>query len=115
MFCLTLIFAAAIISAITAQRSPNGENASIQDAIIYAKSVTFVFADKNTGALKNALNSKMIEHPAFVSYIDDGTGLDAKVEMWAPIGKNPWVSFRGNPFIIGSQSWVNTGNFRKIN
>ena len=84
-YLLTLIFTAAMIPVVTAQKT---------DALTYAESVAFALADKNTGALKNALNPKQIERPAFVFYTGDViTGLDASVELWTPFGKKPWVVF----------------------
>ena len=108
-YLLTLIFSAAMISAATAQKSSNEENAAIQDAISYAGSVAFVHTDKNTGVLKNMLNPKYIERPAFVFYT--GNGEDARIKLYKAFGKDYYELFRvsnrmRNTSMYGGRAYV---------
>ncbi len=93
-FLFTVIFATTIISAAMAQKTSKEEKAAIQDAVSYAGSVAFVYANTNAGVLKNMLNPKFMERPVFISYTSDGTGLDASIELPAPFGKKSWFILR---------------------
>jgi hypothetical protein len=64
-YLFTLIFAAAMISAATAQRSSNDSKKAIQEAITYAGSVAFVHTDKKTGGVGSLLLHQSPPHNNF--------------------------------------------------
>ena len=76
---ITLIFTVVMILTATAQEYTKEEKYAMKDAVTYAESIAFVFADQNTGILKSALRTTLLTNPAFVFYT--GNGFDARVEI----------------------------------
>ena len=91
---ITLIFAATMISAATAQKVSKEEKL---EALSYASSVAFSVA--NPALVKNAVPrlyqqaiSPFLENPAYVSFV--GYGFGPRIEGKVQFGKTAWVLFK---------------------
>ena len=89
-YLFSLIFAATMISAAIVQK----KQTAIEKAIIYAQNVAFVHTKINTEGFLVRTTLGSIEHPAYVFYAGDETGLDAAIEIKEPFRKEYWGRFR---------------------